>query len=105
MERYILHITTEETYVSGQIFAVRDFDEALEVIDRQRWIDPYSIDREFFRENGHCTAETLFRGDDVDIEMLSPLEYHAYIKQEYEARRTEVIRLCGELSASQIEGE
>ena len=32
MERFILHITTEETYVSGQIFAVRDFDEALEII-------------------------------------------------------------------------
>lgn len=32
MERYILHITTEETLVSGQIFAVRDFDEALSII-------------------------------------------------------------------------
>ena len=35
--------------------------------------------------------------------MMSPLEYHAMIKQEYEDRRSEVIRLCGELSASAIE--
>lgn len=103
MERYILHITTEETYVSGQIFAVRDFDEALEIIKQQLWIDFDSVDLEFFRENGQCTANTLFSGDDVNIEMMSPLEYHALIKQEYEARRSEVIRLCGELSASAIE--
>ena len=103
MERYILHITTEETYVSGQIFAVRDFDEALEIIKQQLWIDFDSVDLEFFRENGQCTANTLSSGDDVNIEMMSPLEYHALIKQEYEARRSEVIRLCGELSASAIE--
>ena len=47
--------------------------------------------------------QTLFSGDGVNIEMMSPLEYHAMIKQEYEARRSEVIRLCGELSASAIE--
>lgn len=104
MERFILHITTEETYVSGQIFAVRDFDEALKIVKQQLWIDFDSVDQEFFREHGHCAASTLFSGDDVRIEMMSPLEYHAMIKQEYEARRSEVIRLCGELSASAIEG-
>ena len=51
MERFILHITTEETYVSGQIFAVRDFDEALEIVKQQLWIDFDSVDREFFREH------------------------------------------------------
>ena len=104
MERYILRITAEETYVSGQIFAVRDFDEALSIIKQQLWIDFDSVDQEFFRENGCCTASTLFSGDDVSIEMMSPLEYHALIKREYENRRSEVIRLCGELSASQVEG-
>lgn len=104
MERYILHITTEETSVSGQIFAVRDFDEALSIIKQQLWIHFESIDQEFFRENGYCAGRTLFSRDNVSIEMMSPLEYHACIKQEYEARRSEVIRLCGELSASQIEG-
>ena len=103
MERYILHITTEETYVSGQIFAVRDFDEALEVIKQQLWIDFEAINQEYFRENYYCTTHSLFSGNGVDIEMMSPLEYHALIKQEYEARRSEVIRLCGELSASAIE--
>lgn len=105
MERFILHITTEETYVSGQIFAVRNFDEALEVIKQQRWIDFEAIAQEYFRENYYCTSHTLFSGDGVNIEMMPPLEYHALIKQEYENRRSEVIRLCGEPSASQIEGE
>lgn len=104
MERYILHITTEETLVSGQIFVVRDFDEALSIIKQQLWIHFESVDQEFFRENGYCTGCTLFSRDNVSIEMMSPLEYHACVKQEYEARRSEVIRLCGELSASQIEG-
>lgn len=104
MERYILHITTEETFVSGQIFVVRDFDEALEIIKQQLWIHFESVDQEFFRENGYCAGYTLFSRDNVSIEMMSPLEYHACIKQEYENRRSEVIRLCGELSASQIEG-
>lgn len=103
MERYILHITTEETFVSGQIFAVRDFDEALSIIKQQLWIDFDSVEQEFFREHGHCAGCTLFSRDNVSIEMMSPLEYHACIKQEYEARRSEVIRLCGEFSASQIE--
>ena len=103
MERYILHITTEETYVSGQIFAVRDFDEALEIIKQQLWIDFDSVNQEYFRESSSCTAYTIFSGDDVSIEMMSPLEYHAMIRHEYEIRRSEVIRLCGELSASAIE--
>lgn len=62
-----------------------------------------AINQEYFRENYYCTTHTLFSGDGVDIEMMSPLEYHAMIKQEYEDRRSEVIRLCGELSASAIE--
>ena len=103
MERFILHITTEETYVSGQIFAVRDFDEALEIVKQQLWIDFEAINPEYFGENYYCTTHSLFSGNGVDIEMMSPLEYHAMIKQEYEARRSEVIRLCGELSASAIE--
>lgn len=103
MERFILRITTEETYVSGQIFAVRDFDEALEVIKQQLWIDFEAINQEYFRENYYCTTHTLFSGDGVNIEMMSPLEYHFMIKKEYEDRRSEVIRLCGELSSSAIE--
>lgn len=103
MERFILHITTEETYVSGQIFAVRDFDEALEIVKQQLWIDFDSVDQEFFRKHGYCTAYSLY-GNEVEIRMMQPLEYHFMIKKEYEARRSEVIRLCGELSASQIEG-
>lgn len=103
MERYILRITTEETYVSGQIFAVRDFDEAVSVIKDLDYTYFSEEEENVFRTQQSCILGCS-GGFFIEAKLMKPLEYHAMIKQEYENRRSEVIRLCGELSASQVEG-
>ena len=76
---------------------MRDVDHALEVIRGLHWIEFDRLDQKFFREHYFGTGHSVSTGDDIEIQMMTAIEYHSRIRDEYETRRAEIIRLCGEL--------
>lgn len=97
MQKFILHVAKSECFHAGQIYAVSSVENAIKVIRELTWIDFDHLDQKFFREHYHCTGRSVYNGDEVEIQMMTALEYHGRIRDEYETRRAEIIRLCGEL--------
>ena len=99
MKEFILHIANTETFHAGQIFAVRDADEAIEVIRRKVFLDIDQLDQKFFKENGWCSLTSMYcdhGAGDYEVQMMTVEEYQAKLKAEHEARLLEVTCLLEE---------
>ena len=96
MEKFILHVAKSECFHDGQIYAVSSVEDAIEIIRGLYWIDFDHLDQKFFREHYYCTGRSAYNGDEVEIQMMTASEYRGRIKDEYESRVAETIRLCGE---------